>query len=125
MRIEHLGCAGHFICAESCRYRQNTEILGEKKSYRVSTVGDLWLNLKDGKKRTEIGYGGKDWKAYYETMVFEIDAEKPAKGSEGCGCHEVLDWCELDCARYETVTEARAGHQRMVEEYARRAEEAA
>lgn len=104
-RVE-CGCAGHFICADRCLYRRHTQVNG----FRVSTVGDLWI---DGKRET-IGATG-----YFETMVFKT-SDKPDHNNDGCGCRKVLDYISIDCARYDTAGEAQAGHEKLVRKYMRK-----
>jgi hypothetical protein len=110
-KIVELGCAGHLIVARDCHFRRHTQI-GD--SYRVSTVGEYWPPHKD--KRDTIGAGDD---SFFETMVFKTTS-KQCKDNEGCGCHEVADWCEIDCERYATAGKAQAGHQRYVKKYSRR-----
>lgn len=108
--ITELGCAGHLIVAGSCRFRRHTQI-GD--SYRVSTVGDYFPNHRDGKRDT-IG-AGKD--AFFETMVFEtLPDQEP--DNEGCGCHAVKSWGEIDGERFATAGAAQAGHESYVKKYA-------
>jgi hypothetical protein len=99
-----LGCAGHHICADRCRFRRHTQVNG----YRISTVGDLYID----DKRETIGGSG-----YFETYIFKTTGE-PCKGNDGCGCIQVADWCEIDGERYETAGEAQAGHEAYVAKYA-------
>lgn len=101
-----LGCAGHFICADRCRWRRHTQV----GKYRVSTVGDLYIN----DKREMIGSFG-----FFETMVFETRPKKE-KDNDGCGCREVVKWEEVECARYDTAGDAQAGHERTVAKYLRK-----
>jgi hypothetical protein len=102
-----LGCPGHFIGASRCRYRRHTQVGGV---YRVSTVGDYYA--MEGKRET-IGAGVD---AFFETYVFRtLDA--PDSGNEGCGCHAVAGWSEIDGERYATAGEAQAGHERYVAQY--------
>ena len=55
------GWAGHFICADKCKYRRNTLLNYDDIYIVVSTVGNLvFLG-----KREEIGCD-----RYYETMAF-------------------------------------------------------
>lgn len=55
------GWAGHFIAANSCRFRRNTLLSFEDIKIVVSTVGAMYSN---GKIET-IGY-----QRYFETMAF-------------------------------------------------------
>ena len=101
-RIE-CGCAGHFICADRCRFRRHTQVNG----FRISTVGNLFIN---GKRETIGSFG------YFETMVFRTTG-KPDPDNEGCGCEEVTSWEGLDCQRYDTAGQAQAGHESFVAKY--------
>jgi len=49
-------------------------------------------------------------------MVFRTKAD-PADGSEGCGCHTVESWTELDCRRYSRAGDAQKGHEEFVANY--------
>ena len=104
-RIE-LGCAGHFIAAKHCHWRRHTQT----RHYRISSVGELYFPHEPG-VRQKVGAFG-----FFETMVFAT-TDKPAEGSNGCGCREVGSWSEIECHRYETVGEAQAGHEAMVAKY--------
>lgn len=105
-RVE-LGCPGHLIIASLCRWRRHTQVA----NYRVSTVGDYYLP-----KGTERQTLGAEDDSFFETMVFRTsDVAEPQ--SEGCGCRRVDDYGEIDCARYATAGEARAGHERHVAKY--------
>ncbi len=107
-RIE-LGCPGHFVAARSCAWRRHTQV----GNYRISSVGDYFPER--GKERERLGAGDD---CFFETMVFETTGE-PYKGNEGCGCHEVKSYSEIDGERYATAGEAQAGHERYVEKYRR------
>lgn len=67
------GWAGHFICADDCRFRRNTLLRYGKIEIVVSTVGLMENPLREfGKSKDlfcEIGYG-----RYYETMAFHAKA---------------------------------------------------
>lgn len=64
------GWAGHFICADSCKFRRNTLLEYNDnvndKAIVVSTVGAMYLNGK----LEEIGSN-----RHYETMAFYVDKD--------------------------------------------------
>jgi len=62
------GWAGHFICAQYCRFRRNTLITCGDTRLVVSTVGCMEDNLR-GKGFVQIGCD-----RYYETMAFHSDS---------------------------------------------------
>ena len=69
------GWGGHFICANSCRFRRNTLLTCGEVSIVVSTVGCMETSFKKGSEFyrgpfEEIGLG-----RYYETMAFHADPE--------------------------------------------------
>jgi hypothetical protein len=109
-KIVELGCAGHFICANDCRWRRHTQV----GNYRVSTVGDLYYRSEENKRQT-VGSGLED---FFETMVFKLRREK-CDDNDGCGCRRVKEWSELECIRYKTAGEAQKGHEAMIRKYAR------
>lgn len=108
-KVVELGCAGHLIVASSCRFRRHTQVGND---FRVSTVGDYYPDHRDGKRDT-IGAGDK---SFFETMVFRT-LKAQDTGNEGCGCHAVADWCEIDGKRYATAGEAQKGHEQFVAKY--------
>lgn len=63
------GWAGHFICADRCRYRRNTLLELGDVAIVVSTVGAMWTDRSHDKPET-IGCG-----SYYETMAFHADRD--------------------------------------------------
>lgn len=60
------GWAGHFICADSCKFRRNTLLEYNDKAIVVSTVVAMYLNGK----LEEIGCN-----RHYETMAFYVDKD--------------------------------------------------
>ena len=113
--VVHLGCAGHLIVSQSCRWRRHTQI-GSR--FRVSTVGDYFPDWHG--PRETIGSGAQDW---FETMVF-VTTSQPDTGNDGCGCLTVDDYNEIDGRRYATAGEAQAGHDAMIAKYLAIAERA-
>ncbi len=113
-RIE-LGCPGHLIVCDSCRWRRHTQV----GHYRISTIGDYWLPeaasraIGEKPKRQTLGASAD---SFFETMVFET-TDQLVDGSESCGCYEVKDWAGVDQERYATTGEAQAGHERWVAKY--------
>lgn len=61
VKITERGWAGHFICAERCRFRRNTLIEYGDKQWVVSTVGCMVIN----NKVEPIGH-----RRWFETMAF-------------------------------------------------------
>lgn len=116
MKPIELGCAGHLIVANSCRWKRHTQV----GKYRISTIGDYYApdldrikNDPRATKRDTIGAGDD---SFFETMVFET-TDEAASDNDGCGCRAVKDWSELDGERYATAGEAQAGHERYVAKY--------
>lgn len=64
IKITERGWAGHFICANECRFRRNTLIESGDIQIVVSTVGQ-YVNPSNG-KIDEIGCN-----RWYETMAFK------------------------------------------------------
>lgn len=63
-KIIERGWAGHFICADRCRFRRNTLIDFGRKKIVVSTVGVMTSPINE-KGFEEIGLN-----RHYETMAF-------------------------------------------------------
>jgi len=60
------GWAGHFCCADNCKFKRNTLLSYKDINIVVSTVGNLVIN----NKLEALGGGDR----YYETMAFHSDA---------------------------------------------------
>jgi len=63
IRRTERGWAGHFICADRCRFRRNTLLEDNKYKIIVSTVGNM--TSMNEKTTDTVGLD-----RYYETMVF-------------------------------------------------------
>lgn len=61
VKITERGWAGHYICADRCKFRRNTLVEYGDERIVVSTVGALFV---DGQME-QVGDG-----RYYETMAF-------------------------------------------------------
>ena len=132
--IKHFGHAGHFICANDCRFHLCTQV----GKYLVSTVGEMFpdSNVREIIAKTrgvvlegigdarradymkkigfeEIGYGRK-----YETMVFAAGNPCDAKGCN-CGLPSI-NGSEIDSAIANDAKTATEGHRRLVEKYRRK-----
>ena len=118
VRIVHLGCPGHFICANRCHYRRHTQIETDTGGFRISTVGDFYPEYDKPGVRQALGYPSD---AFFETFVFEITAEQ-AKGNEGCGCREVKGWGQIEGIRSKDAKGAHETHERLIVKYAALAE---
>lgn len=113
-----LGCAGHYICAHDCRWRRHTQVIGDCGRYRISTVGDMWSSFGGVFRRMRVNCNDD---AYYQSAVFTIQDE-PDGRNDGCGCHPVTSYEDVETASYATAGEAQAGHERLVAYYMRAAD---
>lgn len=109
--VTHLGCPGHFICADDCRYWLHTQIDGPGCHYRVSTIGEYWRYGK----RVTVGAGPDD---YFETLVFRTTTYEGQ-----CGYKAVESWLEIDGRRSSTAGEALRTHEEFVAKWAAKAAE--
>lgn len=125
---EWFGCAGHFICADRCRFHLCTKI----RDLLVSTVGEYFPDegVREGLAKmrgvTLVGIG--DYRAadymdkvgfekigsnrLYETMVFKAGAPCTDKDCN-CGCPTITPVIELDGKGYNLRGEANRGHMEM------------
>lgn len=126
------GNAGHFICANDCRFHLCTEI----GDFLVSTVGQLLLDsaireifasergitlegIGDARRADwmrkagyeDIGYGRK-----FETMVFRA-GKRCEENDCGCGLPEI-DGHDLLFEGYNRADDATRGHHAMCERVA-------
>ena len=102
------GWAGHFCCAEMCRFRRNTLLEYNGKAVVVSTVGAMHNNKGE---LEEIGWG-----RHYETMAFYADDSeyKDANMSEEI-CFD-SPWSLKWHKEGYIDNEANAMHEKVVEE---------
>ena len=61
VEVAERGWAGHFICADKCRFRRNTLLTYKDRKWVVSTVGAMYVNF-------ELDTIGAY--RYFETMAF-------------------------------------------------------
>lgn len=102
------GWAGHFICAERCRFRRNTLLELGDLSIVVSTVGAMVM----GGKRETVGAG-----RYYETMAFH--AHREGAYMEADVSREVSfrsNWSLDDIDAPDIDMQADAMHEKVVDE---------
>lgn len=134
------GHAGHFICADKCRFHLTTKV----GKYLVSTIGEWWpergsreiharvydadwlaknVHLKgnefDFAYMKKFGFETIGFDRKYETMVFL--AGEPCKIKEcGCGLPKILG-SELDFDGYNNAGDAASGHLKMCKKWSKRA----
>jgi hypothetical protein len=95
--------AGHFICADRCKFRLNTYV-GE---YIVSTVGEMYLTLDGEEKLETVGCD-----RLYETMVF-----KAVKSNNQCCPYRIVVEKEVDFKGYNKPEDARRGHLELCQKW--------
>ena len=74
VKVSERGWAGHFICADRCKFRRNTLLEYGDKKWIVSTVGAMpqsEILRKIPEFCSENGFETIGLDRYYETMVFE------------------------------------------------------
>lgn len=67
------GWAGHFICANQCRFRRNTLLQYNGVEIVVSTIGLMENRLKGKGVGFEKNFSEIGCDRYYETMAFYTD----------------------------------------------------
>jgi hypothetical protein len=71
------GWAGHFICANRCRFRRNTLLEYGKKRIVVSTVGLMEKWNGDPRRDSNIdGFEPVGLERYFETMAFHANNDQ-------------------------------------------------
>lgn len=94
--MEWFGQAGHFICANRCRFHLHTHVEG---GFCVSTVGEFYERPED-LDPTTVGVG-----RLYETMVFRIENDGDTSGEA------------LDTEGYNDQDAANIGHMKMIRKW--------
>lgn len=105
---EWFGYPGHFIAANSCRFRLCTKV----GKYLISTVGDYEYN---GKRQT-LGSGDD---SFFETYVFNA-GPRCADAKCGCGQPTLASASEIDGTRTGTAGEAQKAHLKYCAKYSRK-----
>ncbi len=72
VKVTERGWAGHFICADRCRFRRNTLISYKDINIVVSTVG-LMEKSEHWRKEGESRFEKIGLERYFETMAFHSD----------------------------------------------------
>jgi len=108
LKTTERGWAGHFICADRCRFRRNTLIEFGIKKVVVSTVGDMVI----GNEQQQIGLD-----RYYETMSFEAQLDADGYWDADVTKPVVFDseWCVTKLTS-ESDAEANQMHNNVVSE---------
>lgn len=106
------GMPGHFIASTRCCFHMTTDI----GAVRVSTVGCYHLTGDEPSYETRHPIGaGAD--SLYETYVFAIDPNAPARNELGTQS-DLLEGLEIEGERWATEAEAEAGHMRYCHRWA-------
>lgn len=95
------GEAGHFICADMCRFHLHTHV----GNYCVSTIGGYYPS--NSKFMDKVNLEG-----YYETMVFKID-------ENGAWILDDEHINEIERLSYQTQNEADNGHMETCIKYSK------
>ena len=120
-RIER-GWAGHFICANRCRFRRNTLVYKGAVKIVVSTVGLMEKWTGDPRQdKNVVGFETVGCDRYYETMAFHAEPA-PSRYFDIDVTREVhfeSPWC---IGTLDADDHANYMHERVVEEIASRIE---
>lgn len=76
VKVTERGWAGHFIGADSCKFRRNTLLEYKNKKWIVSTVGQM-AAANPAFADNLHGYMMIGHERYYETMAFKAHKEYP------------------------------------------------
>jgi len=108
LKTTERGWAGHFICADRCKFRRNTLIEFGIKKVVVSTVGNMVI----GNEQQQIGLD-----RYYETMSFEAQLDADGYWDADVTKPVVFDseWCVTKLTS-ESDAEANQMHNNVVSE---------
>lgn len=132
------GHAGHFICADKCRFHLCT-LVGK---HLVSTVGELWPERRvreihaqyaepkwleenqhlrgdsfDNAYMKKFGFDTVGCDRKYETMVFKVTGEICTAKDCNCGL-PVIDASEIDFSGYNDAGSATKGHYALCKKWA-------
>ena len=100
------GWAGHFICADRCKFRRNTLLEYKDVKIVVSTVG---LMVVDGKFE-EIGYN-----RYFETKAFHVD-KSDTRWFDADVSREIKFQSEWSISEIDADDKANEMHENVVDE---------
>lgn len=115
VKVTERGWAGHYCCADMCKFRRNTLLEYKDKKWIVSTVGAMPAN-KYSFDKNEYGFTTIGLERYYETMAFE--AKKEGIYYEADVEKQIdfeSDWCIDDC-NFNTDQQANDMHENVVKE---------
>ncbi len=105
------GWAGHFCCAEMCKFRRNTLLEYNGKAVVVSTVGAMYNNKGEPE---EIGFN-----RHYETMAFYADDSEYKDANVSEQIYFDSPWSLKWHKDGYIDNEANAMHEKVVEEISR------
>lgn len=101
------GWAGHFICADSCKFRRNTLLEYKDSKIIVSTVGNMCI----GNKIMNIGcfryYETFAFRALFDGTYYDVDVSKQLNFES--------NWA-LESYGFELDLEANDMHEKVVDE---------